>query len=138
MDRFHHSALVYDPVTRGRNCLEPWHVRVIEAHLMMVGSLSIVVVASDEWLTRAWESKKRDEMFTLEQVLEVNRRYRTLQQDHPDCIIDMVHDVSTEGYLADNDVAINDILMAWARRLGEIQAFTGNFHDSCKENVYGG
>lgn len=83
MDRFIMSEIVYGKVLRGGTPLTPELYRVLDAHLRLQGSVTVVVVATDDWLYRQIQDKyaSRDEKFKPEQILKVNQGFCDLVAD---------------------------------------------------------
>lgn len=128
-DRFHISELCYGVITRGASRLEPRGVRIVDALLALVGSLTVVITLKDAFLVQQWESKSRDEMFTLEQVRAVNEAYSKLPETHPELRIDMLFQVDGPGeFVAESPDTIDSILHEWSCRQAYIHSLTGSFY----------
>lgn len=131
MDRFHISELCYGRAIRGGTNLTKQGVRWVEAHLAIVGSVSVVITLSDAFLKSQWEKHvvqgSRQEMFTLDQVLAVNQQYRTLQDYNPEAIVDFRYELECEeDYLGGHDDIQDQILMEWADRLTGCMLYSGD------------
>lgn len=76
-DRFHLGALVWhDPADTIRDISR---LRLIEARLALMGSFTVVFVASDAEWYRSWISRnEKAEMFSADVILAGNERYRQL------------------------------------------------------------
>ena len=120
MDRFHISELCYGPVTRGRSMLEHGGVRWLENQLGLVGTVTVMITLKEDFLREQWAKKNREEMFKLEQVLAVNKRYQQLGDYYPEARVDFNFELESEAdYLSSNEAVMDQILSAWSQRLCE-------------------
>ncbi len=79
MDRFHLSELCYGAVCRGGEKIGPSWLRLLEARLALAGSVTVVVTCSDDRASEQYLKQThagKQEMFSLEQVVAVNKAYR--------------------------------------------------------------
>lgn len=83
MDRFIMSEIVYGLTLRSSTPLTPEIYRVLDAHLRLQGSVTVVVIATDNWLYQQIQDKyaSRDEKFKPEQILRVNSAFNDLTAD---------------------------------------------------------
>jgi thymidylate kinase len=124
MDRFHLSELCYGRVTRGGTHLTANCVRFLDAQLALVGSYTVLITTSDDFLKAHWG---RDEMFTLDQVLAVNKMYKSLAEYNPEAHVDISFTVESEDdFVAKDEDAMDKILLAWTGRLGYLMAVYGD------------
>lgn len=71
-DRFHMSEIVYAAVRHEDTKLYPERYRWVDGCLRLLGALTVIITA-DESLLRG--RMREGEMYTLDQILEVNRRF---------------------------------------------------------------
>ena len=80
MDRFTMSEVVYGNVIRDRSRISPETYRLLDAHMRLQGTVTVVVTASDEWLESQLDRKYdgQREKFQPEQILAVNAGFKAL------------------------------------------------------------
>jgi hypothetical protein len=113
-DRFHLGALVWHD-----NVMSKTRLRLIESWLAEVGSVVIVLIASDEkWYEDHLEKQPKEEMFSRGRIRAGNREFAELiATDYARA--DFVHDVSKDGFLTDRH--LNTYLDEWYGRLFQVE-----------------
>lgn len=82
-DRFHFSELVYGPLGRGVTRITIPELRLLEAQLAMLGTMTVIVVAKEEAvITDNWNEER--EMYTEAQVRTVNQAFKEIIQASPE------------------------------------------------------
>jgi thymidylate kinase len=139
-DRFHLSEMCYALVRPGG--ADPFTenmVRLLEAHLMLAGSYTVLLTASEEFLRWQWSRKgDKQEMYDVEQVVQVNRLYENLQERHPEARVDFHFRLDAcreDSFLSLREDVMDDILMAWSSRLAYIFTHTGDFYGTVQREV---
>lgn len=122
-DRFHLGELAYGETIYGcRQTKEGLHL--VEAYLARVGAVVIVVTASEEWLGRHLTEEqflRRDEMFTLGQVVRVNAYFHNLLKKHWDPRVDIWHHLEGGSpYPAEDVGLLATIQTVWGHRQREL------------------
>ena len=137
MDRFHLSELAYGRVTRADTMLTNQAVRFLEGQLACVGSMTVLITLSDDFLKKQWEAKaSRGEMFTLDQVLRVNQMYKCLGDYNPEARVDMAFTVESEAdYVTNDEGAMSAILREWTSRLGFLMCVYGDHYQCARVPV---
>lgn len=111
MDRFIISELVYGKVCRNTQSIDAETLRLLEARLAMVGSMTIVITSTPDFLARQWRDRKREEMYELEHVIAVNEEYtRVLASVSYD-----VHYIVRDQFV--DDTAVDRLCGGWQQRL---------------------
>ena len=77
-DRFHLSAIAYRLATKEPMKLDIEKVRLISAHLTMVGAITVVITAEDCVIEKRYAHLKEREMYDLPTVLKANLQYSKL------------------------------------------------------------
>lgn len=77
-DRFHISEAVYADVTERDTQVTPNSVRLLEAHLRLLGMFTVIVTADDCLLEERFNQHKAREMYDLETILRVNERFKII------------------------------------------------------------
>lgn len=128
-DRFHLSDLCYGAVCRGEkenSKITPYYLRMLEAHLVLAGSLTIVITSTEKRLKKEFERKQRQEMYDLKTILEANEQYIALCEGDverwKEARVDYRYELNEEdgGWPSDKDGWINEILQEWSNRLAGV------------------
>jgi hypothetical protein len=87
MDRFIMSEVVYGNVTRYGSRISPEIYCMLDAHLTLQASVTVVITATDDWMKRQCELvyEGRDEMFKPDEIVKVNAGFRDMvyKRDEP-------------------------------------------------------
>lgn len=85
-DRFHLSRQAYGRACQNQEVLSHAEQWWLEGYMRMHCSFTVLVVATDEFITQQYTSKDRDEMYNLNDILAVNHEYHDLKS-HADVVI---------------------------------------------------
>jgi len=101
-DRWFHSELAYGPVVRSGSKLGAREWRLADAWFRLMGGFTIVVTASDDALRRRYERCARSQLFTADQIVAVNERFRALCENNAGSFADVVLNCG-DGFPTDDD-----------------------------------
>ena len=131
-DRFYLSDIAYRWAC-GENQRVDWETaRLIDARLRLVGALTVIVVATPEFLRAQWEKKTRPEMYGLDLVLRANEAFLNLANlNRAQAMLgpgagnldyDALLMVDGQAYPSDMVPAIEQIVQAYAERQEVVDA----------------
>ena len=131
LDRFHLSHIVYRAIDSENHDLTPFKYELVDAEISRVGGIIVCFALEDEVIIRRWNAMPdtRKEMYTLQQVLQVNQVYRQL---HANGFIATKHGSYRPmvNYWITQEVSIqrtcDDIIDLWYKRQRELDAVIGD------------
>ena len=106
-DRFHLGGLVYGDVARGGTKIQPNVLRMIEAHLVLHGSFTVLMVATEDWLRQRLAAQeeldhrsRRKEMYNADVIIDANQKFidLSLGDRYEGAHVDVVHNVARDGF----------------------------------------
>lgn len=98
MDRFHMSHLAYRAVDREPHDLTPLKYAMVDAEITLKGGLVVVLLPTNTFISRRFETKNRDEMYSHEHVLKVNEVFHDIAAIHE----------PWNGYTVKADIVLHD------------------------------
>lgn len=136
MDRFIMSEVVYGNVIREKSRITPEIYRILDSHLRLQGSVTVVIIAEDDWLYRQISERydKRDEKFSRDQILEVNRGFNDLVHHRGNqwslkfnCDCDFVYlTTKVQGYVSNNEEFMTRVVEKYLKRQRLIDQLRGD------------
>lgn len=132
MDRFILSEVVYGNVLRGSTQLDPETYRMLDAQLRLQGSVTVVIYATDEWLSKQIVDKyaQRDEKFSPAQIMQVNRGFANLVNSEVTehnpwvqgyaCDVDFTYEVNATNNFPSSDMNLRDSIVNLYMRRTEL------------------
>jgi len=130
MDRFIMSEIVYGLIIRNNAKTSPEVYKLLDAHLRLQGSVTVVVTANDAWLRKQLDEKYsgRDEMYKPQQILDVNRGFQDLTKTNTirgvkyACDFDFVYEVDDRSPMPSScDELVRMIVAKYAERVELIE-----------------
>lgn len=143
MDRFIMSEVVYGHTLRGGSPLTPEIYRLLDAHLRMLGAVTVVVVANDYWYRLQLKEKygERRQVFDVDQVTRVNKGFMDLvYRDDPVSTWVLEYSVDFDytyecnqgnGYPASNETFLSMVTQTYLRRHRCIKVLRGDVCSTC-------
>lgn len=129
-DRFHLSEPIYAKVRGEAQSAHtsPEKYRLVDAHLRLMGVLTVVITATDELVESRYAARADEEMYNLEETILANQLYRSAAQNgfiasghgvyKPD--IDIVISCTAEHPFPSDDTA-RVIVDAYLKRQTEVE-----------------
>lgn len=74
-DRFHMSREAYGRALGNQAVNSLLEIQLIDARIRMQGGMTVIVSASERFIRHQWQSKDRDEMYKLDDVIKVMKEY---------------------------------------------------------------
>lgn len=79
MDRFHMSEIAYQYAREDAiNRLPSEQYRIIDAHLRLIGAVTVVVIPSEEQIRTLYRTHAQREMYTVDKILRARDAYEKL------------------------------------------------------------
>lgn len=88
-DRYHLSEIVYAEMRGDKTDLTPEVYRLVDARARLIPAFTVVVVADSELIESRWKHTEDEQMYSLQQSLEVNLMFDKLDQYFPKFEIDV-------------------------------------------------
>ncbi len=78
-DRFHMSEIVYSCLDNRETSITPEKYRIVDAHLRMMGAVTVVIICADySILCERHATRADEEMYSAEQVCQANDYFSSL------------------------------------------------------------
>lgn len=82
MDRFFMSRQAYGTVFQNQEVYDPNIIAMLDSHTRAMGGFTVLVLPTNDVITKRWEKINRAEMYDLDGVLKINSYFSEIEK-HP-------------------------------------------------------